>query len=62
MTSLRQTTGRDHAQTPRLWSIHDVSAFIGVPVATIYQWRYGQAYGEDLFRHTATALDGWRQR
>lgn len=30
--------------------------------ATIYQWRYGQEYGEDLFRHTATALDGWRQR
>ena len=24
---------------PRLWSIQDVSAFLGVPVATIYQWR-----------------------
>jgi predicted DNA-binding transcriptional regulator AlpA len=22
-----------------LWSIQDVSSFIGVPVATIYQWR-----------------------
>ena len=30
--------------------------------ATIYQWRYGQAYGEDLFRNTAAALDGWRQQ
>jgi hypothetical protein len=30
--------------------------------ATIYQWRYGQAYGDDLFRNTAAALDGWRQR
>lgn len=28
--------------------------------ATIHQWRYGQAYGQDLFRHTATDLDGWR--
>lgn len=30
--------------------------------ATIYQWRYGPAYGADLFRNTAAALDGWRQR
>ena len=30
--------------------------------ATIYQWRYGQAYGEDLFRNTATNIDGWRLR
>src|ERR1043166_675400 len=28
--------------------------------ATIYQWRYGQPYGADLFRNTATALDAWR--
>jgi hypothetical protein len=28
--------------------------------ATIYQWRYGQAYGADLFRNTADDLDGWR--
>ena len=30
--------------------------------ATIYQWRYGQAYGDDLFRNTAGNLDGWRLR
>jgi hypothetical protein len=30
--------------------------------ATIYQWRYGQEYGQDFFRNTASALDGWRQR
>jgi predicted DNA-binding transcriptional regulator AlpA len=24
----------------RLWSIRDVSAFLGVPVGTLYQWRY----------------------
>src|SRR5215471_14078531 len=28
--------------------------------ATIYQWRYGQLYGTDLFRNTAADLDGWR--
>jgi hypothetical protein len=30
--------------------------------ATIYQWRYGPSYGEDLFRNTTAALDGWRPR
>jgi hypothetical protein len=24
----------------RLWTIQDVSAFLGVPVATLHQWRY----------------------
>jgi predicted DNA-binding transcriptional regulator AlpA len=24
----------------RLWTVHDVSAFLGVPVGTLYQWRY----------------------
>ena len=28
--------------------------------ATIRQWRYGKAYGDDLFRHTATNIDNWR--
>ena len=28
--------------------------------ATIHQWRYGQPYGEDLFRNTAAELDAWR--
>ena len=28
--------------------------------ATIRQWRYGKAYGDDLFRHTATNIDTWR--
>jgi hypothetical protein len=30
--------------------------------ATIHQWRYGQTYGEDLFRNTAANIDGWRMR
>jgi hypothetical protein len=28
--------------------------------ATLYQWRFGAAYGDDLFRHTAARIDGWR--
>ena len=24
----------------RLWSVDDVSTFLGVPVGTLYQWRY----------------------
>jgi hypothetical protein len=30
--------------------------------ATIYQWRYGQGYGDDLFRNTAANIDGFRIR
>jgi hypothetical protein len=29
--------------------------------AHLFQWRYGAAYGRDLFSHTAAALDSWRQ-
>lgn len=25
---------------PRLWTIQDVSAYLGVPVATLYGWRH----------------------
>ncbi len=24
----------------RLWTVEDVSAFLGVPVGTLYQWRH----------------------
>lgn len=33
----------DTVQPPeceRLWTIHDVSAFLAVPVGTLYQWRH----------------------
>ena len=33
----------DQADPPtceQLWSAQDVSAFLGVPVATLHQWRY----------------------
>ncbi|MDC5696319.1 helix-turn-helix domain-containing protein [Intrasporangium calvum] len=26
--------------TPPLWTIHDVSTFLAVPVGTLYQWRH----------------------
>jgi hypothetical protein len=29
--------------------------------AQLYQWQYGPAYGDDLFRRTAVGLDTWRQ-
>jgi len=35
---------------------------VAVLDATIHQWRYGQAYGADLFRNTASAMDTWRMR
>ena len=28
------------APADRLWTVHDLSAFLGLPVATLYQWRY----------------------
>jgi predicted DNA-binding transcriptional regulator AlpA len=28
------------APADRLWTVHDVSAFLGLPVATLYQWGY----------------------
>ena len=33
----------------RLWSVHDVSAFLGVPPATLHQWRY-HSTGPAAFR------------
>ncbi|WP_406042353.1 helix-turn-helix domain-containing protein [Micromonospora sp. NBC_00898] len=35
MSTPRQTTAAD-----RLWTVEDVSAFLGVPVGTLYQWRH----------------------
>lgn len=38
---------KEHTEEPlplstcdRLWTIDDVSAFLGVPVQTLYQWRH----------------------
>ncbi|MGX4657629.1 helix-turn-helix transcriptional regulator [Micromonospora sp. SCSIO 07396] len=29
-----------NATPERLWSVADVSAFLGIPVGTLYQWRH----------------------
>jgi hypothetical protein len=29
--------------------------------AQLYQWQWGLAYAQDLFRLTAQGLDSWRQ-
>jgi len=28
------------SDTDRLWSVEEVSRFLGIPVATLYRWRY----------------------
>ncbi len=41
MSDLATTgTGAVTGEVRPLWSIGDVSAFLGVPVATLYQWRH----------------------
>jgi predicted DNA-binding transcriptional regulator AlpA len=30
----------DGPQCERLWSVREVSEFLGIPVATLHQWRY----------------------
>ena len=42
--------------TDRLWSIRDVSAFLGVPVGTLYQWRYVADRTAGLSSRTASPV------
>lgn len=48
----------------RLWTVSDVSDYLGVPVATLYQWRYLHQ-GPPAFRvgrhlrYEPTALAAW---
>lgn len=37
---LTQNSKLQAVMADRLWTVHDMSAFLGVPVATLYQWRY----------------------
>jgi hypothetical protein len=37
---LTQNSKLQAVMAHRLWTVHDVSAFLGVPVGTLYQWRY----------------------
>ena len=40
MIKLTQKSKLQAVMTDCLWTVHDVSAFLGVPVGTLYQWRY----------------------
>jgi excisionase family DNA binding protein len=37
---LTQNSKLQAVMADRLWTVQDVSAFLGVPVGTLYQWRY----------------------
>jgi excisionase family DNA binding protein len=37
---MRKATVRQPPVAPRLWSVSDVSEFLGIPVGTPYRWRH----------------------
>jgi excisionase family DNA binding protein len=51
----------------RLWTAHDVAAYLGVPLTTLYQWRYlgtgPAAYrvGRHL-RYEPSTVQAWLQQ
>lgn len=53
-----------HGEVRPLWRVTEVSAFLGVPVATLYQWRHlgtgPRAYrlGKHL-RYRQTDVEAW---
>jgi len=60
-------SGARSAEFDRLWSVHDVSDFLGIPVSTLHQWRYlgtgPEAYrvGKHL-RYSPAAVRTWLDR
>jgi predicted DNA-binding transcriptional regulator AlpA len=49
---------------PRLWAVQDVSVYLGVPVATLYDWRckgYGpkSKKGGRYLRYDAADVQRW---
>ncbi len=62
---MKKSAASGTSQTPeRLWTVDDLAAFLGVPVQTLYQWRYLQsgppAYrvGRHL-RYDPSAVRSW---
>ncbi|WP_416901625.1 helix-turn-helix transcriptional regulator [Micromonospora echinospora] len=53
--------------TDRLWTVNDVSAFLGIPVGTLYQWRHrrigprASRVGRHL-RYDPTDVRAWVER
>ncbi len=37
---MKKESARQLPIAARLWSVSDVSAFLGIPVGTLYQWRH----------------------
>lgn len=40
MIKVTQSSRPQAVVADRLWTVHDVSAFLSVPVGTLYKWRY----------------------
>jgi hypothetical protein len=69
-TSAAATTSRARAAdaapptVERLWTIGEVSAFLGIPIATLHQWRY-LGTGPDAYRvgkhlrYSPVAVQAW---
>ena len=67
----RDSVKSSHAVGPpmvdRLWTIQEVSAFLGIPVATLHQWRYlgtgpdAYSVGKHL-RYNPVAVQAWLER
>lgn len=68
-TTSRGRTAPDVAppNVDRLWTIREVSAFLGIPVATLHQWRY-LGTGPDAYRvgkhlrYSPVAVQVWLER
>lgn len=54
----------ESVQARKLWSIEDVSDYLGIPVATLYQWR-SKCYGPPArrmgryLRYRPADVDEW---
>jgi len=44
-----RATVTEPSRGDRLWDVEDVSCYLGVPVGTLYQWRY-RGVGPTAFR------------
>ena len=61
------TTSSDVTSAERLWTVEQVSAFLQVPIATLYQWRHHRC-GPPVFkvgrhlRYDPAAVRAWLNR
>jgi hypothetical protein len=63
-TSRARVTDVAPPTVERLWTIGEVSAFLGIPIATLHQWRY-LGTGPDAYRvgkhlrYSPVAVQAW---